>query len=270
MLEKHPPFIEPLHRLGQIEWLRGRREKALKYLCAAFELGRAAMPYGLEGTLPEANGDNGPFYDAATDLLKALAHFRRDDEALDVMGALYRLDRTGTWDPEGLAVPLMLRAGRITSLEEPEDDLLRGCGFVEFIRALLCLRDGRERQAVRAVCRGVRANPLLLTSLLDRDDGRGDVPFREGPCGFEPEAELHAALTAPLWKREGGFPFLRRLHALPWFREALEQAGRAARDADRVPPPRTGNAALPIFRACFSETVTEMSVEEFPDSAMAG
>lgn len=271
-IEQRPPFILPLHRLGEIEWLRGRHKKAFKYLKSAFQLGRAAIPPGFVGTLDWRNGANIPFFWVATDLIKALAHFGRDHEALGVLFDLSAMDRPGTWDADGLLIPLLLRAGHTTELGEILDSPT-DLGVHEFVRALFHFRDGREADAVRALCSGMRTNPLMLTALLDREHGTLNVPFREGPYSRGSDAELFAALTAAAWRYERGYRFLERVMTVPHFRDAWQVASEVARDADLNPGGFLHggqDSAAELFSDCFNDEVAEITVQILAESARSG
>jgi hypothetical protein len=268
LIEEQPPFILPLHRLGEVEWLRGRREKALKYLWTGYRLGRAAIPVGFKGTIDNRNGANAPLFMVATDLIKALAHFGREAEALELMADLLRLDRPLTFDADGMLAPLLLRAGRIDELKHGFDKV-RTLDEHEFVHALLLFEEGRVLDAVRAICRGMRANPLMLNGLVKRQDGGCEVPFREGPYGFGPDAELFTSLIASEWKRRDAFPFLLRVAAVPEFRLAWFRASAAARESDAVMPVQRSGDPKRVFRQCFSDRVTAAAVASFPGPAVA-
>ncbi|MCU0727406.1 MAG: tetratricopeptide repeat protein [Planctomycetes bacterium] len=246
------PFIEPVHRLGAIEWIRGRKERAVKYLETAWLLGRDAIPPRFSDTLDACHGANTPFFRAGTDYAKALAALGRPSEALPILDFLFGLDRPGSFNGEGMRPPLLVLAGRPDEARAALDSNRR-TGVNEFLRALLLLSEGREEEAIHAVCRGMRANPRMVRELAGLRAGPQAIQIEDGPVGFGTEARLHAGLTAPEWRRRSALGFLKGLLDVPGFRCAHHRAVALAKDSDATPPPERSPLVRKKIADCFPD-----------------
>jgi len=261
IIEKDPLFIDPYRVLGQVEWNRGRRDKARKYLETGWKIAGLAFPPGFTGTFDGRNGQNVPVFWVGMEYAKVLTDCGREDEALEILEFLARIDRPGGWSSDGIDLPILLRAGRIAHVARVvEQDANLGSG--EFIRALLLFEDGRDEDAIRAVICGLISNPLLLDALLEPWNGkkRLTVPLQDGRDRFAYLAALHASLTLAAWRERGMLPRLKALKVLPDFSRALERAVELARGHDL----RTGAILLRTpweeFEECFPDPVIEATV----------
>lgn len=256
-MERHPLFLEPRVRMAELEWFRGRFDRSRKYLESAWKTAMMAFPRGFSGTIDYRNGPNIILFVLAETYARALAGTGRESEAIEILRFLLARDRPGTWDGDGMLLPLLLRAGHLDELAEEltaADDL----GADEYLRALLLLDEGDRAGAAKAVCRGAAANPLVLRALFAV--APDTVPFRERRYGLAWSAALHAGLTAREWRKRNALLFLTELLAIPAFYRALETAVALAKEEDRK---LEGPPARREIRACFSRCVREAAVRPF-------
>ena len=259
IIEKTPLFIDPYQVLGEIEWNRGRRDRARKYLETGWKIARMAFPPDFTGTFDGRNGQNTPVFWVGTDYAKVLAHFNREDEALEILEFLARIDRPGGWYRDGIDLPILLRAGRMDHVRrvvESGGELGPG----EFVRALVFFEDGRDEEAIRAVICGLVSNPLLLDAMLLPGKRVPPVPLQDGPDAFAYLASLHASLMLPAWRERKLIARLTALKRLPDFAEALARAVELARGHDTRTGETFSRSPWKGFEECFPKTVVEATV----------
>lgn len=266
-LKKFPFHIDSYHHLGIIESDLGRRSRALKYFELGYRIGLRSVPENFAGRLPWILLTNRPFLRAAHGYGLALERERRHLEAVDVYEQILALNPDDNQGIRYLLPSLYLKA-RAPEKAKAVLEQHGADGMNLYTRCLLEIQNGRRREAVRWLCRGLSYNLHLPEIVLAGSKEPGSDERWGVVVGSKSEAVEYLQANAG-WLRKESRDFLRRLMAAKPFVRRLDRAFelKAALDSDdSLPPGEARSAKVTELFAIFDEDHIPKILEECRDA----
>jgi tetratricopeptide (TPR) repeat protein len=221
-IKRFPYHIDSYHHLGIIETNLGHYDRALKYFEMGYRIGLMSIPKGFSGQLPWGFLGNRPFLRAAHGYGLALERERHHLEAVDVYEQILALNPNDNQGIRYLLPSLYLEAKSPqkarAALEKHGAD-----GTNLYTRCLIEILDGRRREAVRWLCRGLSYNLYIPEIVLSQIQETSESQRYGVAMGSRDEAIEYVRETAP-WRREEAQEFLRRLLSVEPFAQRLKRA----------------------------------------------
>ncbi|TWU43302.1 Tetratricopeptide repeat protein [Novipirellula aureliae] len=262
-IKRFPYHIDAYHHLGIIETNLGHDARALKYFEMGYRIGILSIPKAFSGQLPWGFLRNRPFLRAAHGYGLALERERRHLEAVDVYEQILAFNPNDNQGIRYLLPSLYLEAKSPqkarASLEKHGAD-----GTNLYTRCLIEILDGRRREAVRWLCRGLSYNLYVPEIVLLRTEETSESQRYGVVIGSRDEAIEYVQETEG-WHREETQEFLRRLLAVETFAWRLERALelKVALDSrDELPPGELRSATANELYGIFTDQDIPKILEE--------